>query len=143
MNTILEKAMETMNPSEIDHHESDLYLKVNETSQKLIDEYPFKMNVSIFTDQISGAKWYDIPFAWYDIAAHKAYQKYQLRWMIDHDYSLKDLVNIMQELYEEEDHYDERNTSPLNLFRDFEQFHGFDGTIYACFDEWYENDYKE
>lgn len=143
MNNILEKALKAMPIGEIDHHRSDLYLKVNETSQKLIDEYPFKMNVSIFTDQISGAKWYDIPFAWYDIAAHKAYQKYQLQWMIDHDYSLENLIDIMQTMYVDGDYYNRKNASLSDLFKDFEQFYGFDGTIYSCFDEWYENDYEK
>jgi len=53
-----------MKPEEIDHHESDLYLKVNGKSQKLIASYKYKMNVVTFLDQITKTLWYDVAFAY-------------------------------------------------------------------------------
>lgn len=47
-----------------DNHESDLYIPVNETSQKLINGYKFKSNVTQFTSQIDGKRWFDVPFAY-------------------------------------------------------------------------------
>lgn len=62
---IYHQALQKMAPDEIDHHESDLYLKKNEVSDKLISNYKFKNNVTIFRDQIDGVLWYDIPFAYH------------------------------------------------------------------------------
>ena len=49
---------------EIDHHESDLYIPVNEFSMNIVREYKFKDNVTRFRSRIDGAMWYDIPFAY-------------------------------------------------------------------------------
>lgn len=62
---IYRQALQKMAPDEIDHHESDLYLKKNEVSDKLISNYKFKNNVTIFRDQIDGVLWYEIPFAYH------------------------------------------------------------------------------
>ena len=142
MNDILYKATNLMNKNEIDHHESDLYLKVTDISRKLISEYEFIENVTIFKSDIDGQNWYDIPFSWYDIEAYREYKKFKLQWLIDHGYVLEDVISVMQELYEEGDHYDNKGSSPLSLFKNFEQSYGFNGAVYPCFDEWYDNDYK-
>lgn len=49
---------------EVDHHESDLYVPVNETTKAIVDGYKFKNNVTQFRSQIDGTNWYDIPFAY-------------------------------------------------------------------------------
>lgn len=65
MRNIYEKAVLLMNPNDIDFHETDLYLKVNKTSQALVNEYDFKNNVTRFTSNIPPhVQWYDIPFAY-------------------------------------------------------------------------------
>lgn len=46
------------------HHESDLYIPVNEQTQPLIKEYEFASNVTTFKNNIDGKLWYDIPFAY-------------------------------------------------------------------------------
>ncbi len=48
--------------SEIDTHESDLYVKVNDISTKFVDNYEFKKNVTTFKDEIEHKLWYEIPF---------------------------------------------------------------------------------
>lgn len=46
----------------IEHHESDMYVPVNDTTTEILKGYRFKKNVKVF---YSGAKpWYDIPFAY-------------------------------------------------------------------------------
>lgn len=60
------KAYEQMSLKDIDTHESDLYLRVNEISKKLIAAYDFKNLVNTFIDNIDGVLWYDIPFCNYD-----------------------------------------------------------------------------
>jgi hypothetical protein len=62
--TIYEKAVQQMKREEIDNHCSDLYLKKNAISNKLVDEYEFKQNVKTFKDNITHTTWYDIPFAY-------------------------------------------------------------------------------
>ena len=42
---------------------SDLYLPVNEQTQKLVADYKFKKNVTTFTSNIDKKLWYEIPFA--------------------------------------------------------------------------------
>lgn len=62
--SIHQKAVEQMQPNEIDNHQSDLYLKVTDVSKKLVDEYKFKNNVKTFRSGIVHCQWYDIPFAY-------------------------------------------------------------------------------
>lgn len=45
-------------------HESDMYLPVTPETSRLVEQYEFKGNVKMFTSQIDGKKWYDIPFAY-------------------------------------------------------------------------------
>lgn len=47
----------------LDHHESDLYVKLTPESQKIIDAYKFKSNVTKFVYGYMEV-WYDIPFAY-------------------------------------------------------------------------------
>ena len=49
---------------EIDHHESDLYVPVNQTTEAIIAQYRFKSNVTRFISQIDRKPWFDIPFAY-------------------------------------------------------------------------------
>ena len=62
--SIYEKAKKLMDPKDIDHHASDLYLRVNDISKKLIADSGLSvgkgLNVEIFKDQIDGDMWYDI-----------------------------------------------------------------------------------
>ena len=64
MKNIYEEAVKRMFENEIDHHCSDLYLKVTPESQKLVADYDFAENVTTFRDQIEGKPWYEIPFAY-------------------------------------------------------------------------------
>lgn len=57
---VLENGIEHCN------HCSDLYLPVNDKTRKLILEYKYKQNVTIFISRIDKKLWYDVPFA-YDI----------------------------------------------------------------------------
>lgn len=62
--TIYEKALASMPENEIDHWCSDLYLKANETSSRLVAEYEFPKHVRWFNSQKDGTIWYEIPFAY-------------------------------------------------------------------------------
>lgn len=57
-------ALQALPPEDIDHHETDLYLRVTEASKRLISEYAYRQNVKTFKDNIEGLRWYDIPFAY-------------------------------------------------------------------------------
>lgn len=63
MESIYQQAKEQMNETEIDHHLSDLYLKVTDVSRKLISEYEYRKLVKNFTSHIDKQSWYEIPFA--------------------------------------------------------------------------------
>lgn len=47
----------------LENHRSDLYAKVIPASRALIQAYEHRQNVRMFTSQIDGEPWYDIPFA--------------------------------------------------------------------------------
>lgn len=65
------------------------------------------------------------------------YQKYQLKWMIDHDYSLDDLVDTLTELqYSDPEDIDQISTPVSDLFDQFVNEVGFDSEIWACEYEW-------
>lgn len=64
MRDIYEKAIEILPSKDIDHHESDLYLRKTVKSEKLINEYEFRNLVSVFRDNIDHVSWYEIPFAY-------------------------------------------------------------------------------
>lgn len=49
---------------QIDHHESDLYVPVNDISREILKTYEFRSNVTCFTCNIDKKRWYDIPFAY-------------------------------------------------------------------------------
>ena len=45
---IYEQAVNSMQGNEIDHHQSDLYLKVNDVSKELVNRYEFKSYISAY-----------------------------------------------------------------------------------------------
>lgn len=67
---------------------------------------------------------------------YKEYKKYKTQWLINHGYTLDDVIDYLQE------NYKHQKEDPYHLFGDFEEF-GFDYNIYTCFDEWYNNEYQE
>lgn len=66
MKNIYQEAIEKMDKKDIDHYCSNLYLKANEMSKKIINNYEFKDAVSTFIDDIDKEEWYDIPFGYMD-----------------------------------------------------------------------------
>ena len=63
---LYKEALEKMDKKDIDTYCSDLYLKVNNISKELIENYKFKDSVSTFIDDIDKELWYDIPFGYMD-----------------------------------------------------------------------------
>lgn len=72
MKTLYQQFVEVMNPKDIDHYYSDLYVKVTEDSTRIINEYftehpEFRKDslVSTFISNIPPrVRWYDIAFAY-------------------------------------------------------------------------------
>jgi len=48
----------------VDNHESDLYIPCTQETEKFIEDYEFKENVSRFTSQVDGKRWFDVPFCY-------------------------------------------------------------------------------
>ena len=73
---------------------------------------------------------------------NKEYEKYKLEWMIDHDYSLEDLMNKIAEIIDEELTVDGNAYVFINeAFNIFEKETGFNGSgIWTCEDEWKDKD---
>lgn len=50
----------------IDHHASDLYLKVTPETTRIINQLENKSLLTTFTDNIDNELWYEIPFVYYE-----------------------------------------------------------------------------
>lgn len=50
----------------IDHHASDLYLKVTPETTRIINQLDNKSLLTTFTDNIDHELWYEIPFCYYE-----------------------------------------------------------------------------
>lgn len=65
------------------------------------------------------------------------YQKYQLQWMIDHGYSLNDLVMELTNLQYDDPEDIRRISTPIfELYCEWEMDVGFGSEIWACEEEW-------
>lgn len=70
-------------------------------------------------------------------AAHAVYERFKLEWMLDHGYTLKDLIEELEKQREE--------CPDLTLdstFRDWEFGFGFGSDIWPCFWEYYHSEYE-
>ena len=69
------------------------------------------------------------------------YHEYQLQWMIDHGYSLNDLI---EELTKVQNELLEDSTEPLpsiaEVFNEWEASSGFGSEIWVCEAEWLQNE---
>lgn len=59
--TIYAAAMAALPTCDIDHHASDLYLKLTPAAVALVERLENKSLVSVFRDP-GGVAWYDLPF---------------------------------------------------------------------------------
>lgn len=64
MKDIYAAALRVLPASDLDHHETDLYLKVSEASAALVASYDFRGNVEKFRSPLDGCLWFDVPFAY-------------------------------------------------------------------------------
>lgn len=62
--TIYAEAVRVLPPQDIDHHASDLYLRVTPQSRELIARFQFSHMVKTFIDNIDHAQWFDLPFCY-------------------------------------------------------------------------------
>ena len=71
-----------------------------------------------------------------------AYERYRLRWMLDHDHSLTELVEALRDLqYGDPEDGDSAVTPVDELFDQWQLDIGFaGGEIRACRAEWEENE---
>lgn len=60
--TIHAAAAAALPACDIDHHASDLYIRVTPESRKLIDRFQYSHMVTTFIDNIDHVRWYDLPF---------------------------------------------------------------------------------
>lgn len=61
---IYQKLSVVLPSNDMGHHYSDLYCRVTHDSMDIVHRYEYRRQVTTFTDQITGALWYEIPFAY-------------------------------------------------------------------------------
>ena len=57
-------AVDTLPATDIDHYETDLYIRVTPASRELINRLNNKALVSTFVDQIEKTLWFELPFCY-------------------------------------------------------------------------------
>ena len=62
--TIYAAAVEALPAADIDHHDTDLYIRVTPDSQHLINRFQYRYMVKTFIDNIDHVLWYDLPFCY-------------------------------------------------------------------------------
>jgi len=60
---------------EISNHYSDLYVPKNEVTAAIVRQYFGSVTTTIFTCQLDGKSWYDIPFAFLPYWERRAQQE--------------------------------------------------------------------
>ena len=66
-NDIVNVAKKHMNPTDIDHHDTDLYLKVNGISAQIVHNIVDTVHVSTFSSNIEPhVPWYEIWWAYHE-----------------------------------------------------------------------------
>jgi hypothetical protein len=74
-----------------------------------------------------------------EILKKQTYEQYQLEWMIDHGYSLADLMNSMEEYYKQALEITGEDTRVgrtfMDLFNEWQNECGFDYCLWSCPDE--------
>lgn len=71
---VYEIAAANMDPEHIDHHESDLYLRIDDVSRVIVGALDNRALLSTFTCWYDGSKWYELPFyftPWWTARLHK------------------------------------------------------------------------
>lgn len=67
------------------------------------------------------------------------YESFKLRWMLDHGYTLRDLMMALQEPQFSDPEDSNRISTPVaELFDEWEADHGFNSEIWPCEEEWRE-----
>ena len=59
-----EYARAYMDPEHIKHHESDLYLKIDDVSRVIVGALDNTALLSTFTSWIDNSRWYELPFCY-------------------------------------------------------------------------------
>lgn len=62
---------------------------------------------------------------------NKKYEIFKLQWMLDHGYTLSDLIHELQLLQNKS-----QDDSIKTLFDDWEYGYGFGSEIWPCYEEW-------
>lgn len=74
----------------------------------------------------------------------KAYAKYQLDWMMQHGYSIMDLINeLHQQQTEDPEDFDQLSYPIDKLYEEWEEEFGFNGELWVCFDEFCDEEYED
>ena len=73
--------------------------------------------------------------------ARKAYERFKLQWMIDHGFTLGNLIACMEDMVCEDLSDSEVRTSLQSLFANWEYGVGFaGGSVWPCFEEYLQSD---
>lgn len=88
MKTVKQELIECgVNEEHIDTHESDLYVLRTAASEKWLQTYEWKQNVTVFVSEIDQKQWYDIPFG--NMIEHYAQKKATARNIEEKNKSLE------------------------------------------------------
>lgn len=79
------------------------------------------------------------------VDAENLYNRYQLKWMRDHGYSISDMITALSNTAKEMErsHPHSLSHSLKYVFNEWALEDGFNGEIWACYEEWLDNELFE
>jgi len=72
------------------------------------------------------------------------YEKYKTEWMLEHGITMNEFIRVLDDYRTEQEQDGAEFNSIEDVLDSFEaDSNGFDGEIWACYDEWEENEFFE
>lgn len=76
-----------------------------------------------------------------NVFRNEIYNRYQMHWMVTHNYSLHDLFLELTD-YTEEQQMEDNSYHPRYAWTDWQNEQGFSGSLWACMDEFKTHEYQ-
>lgn len=71
------------------------------------------------------------------------YEKYKTEWMLEHGITMSEFIRVLDNYRTEREQDGDEFNSIEDVLNNFEDDGDFDGEIWACYDEWEDNEFFE
>lgn len=136
--SLLEVVLEK--PFEISIDFFNLQIQVEDRDKSLnLGDYTPKYELILLPEN-----WYeDFYFKFNEDKLKSKYEAFKLEWILDSGYTMKDFINVLDEIYKDKIENSDTECSPSEILNEFESDYGFDWDIYPSYKEWFDNEFLE